>query len=161
MPTITMLTEFQYNNNVLHSPETFEGSNKTLCGQGPPQWLHKRLCPIWLWVFQCLLWRHGSAMACHGYRSSGCSRPGRHGVWNKSSCGRSPLVPPYSNWADDSQTEEQLYQRSSHTVAKVLGTTTTSQPEDLAKGLRIPREFDFGGQWDLITEFPQNWGNRL
>ena len=24
------------------------------------------------------------------------------------------------------------------------------------KGLRLPREFDFGGQWDLITEFPQD-----
>ena len=27
------------------------------------------------------------------------------------------------------------------------------QPGDLAKGLRNPREFDFGGQWDLITQF--------
>ena len=36
-----------------------------------------------------------------------------------------------------------------------------SQPGDLAKGLRIPREFDFGGQWDLTTELPQYWGNRL
>ena len=32
---------------------------------------------------------------------------------------------------------------------------------DLAKGLRTPREFDFEDQWDLITEFPQNWGNRI
>ena len=22
-------------------------------------------------------------------------------------------------------------------------------------------KFDFGGQWDLITELPQEWGNRL
>ena len=36
-----------------------------------------------------------------------------------------------------------------------------SQTGDLAKGLRTPREFDFGGQWDLITELTQNWGNRL
>ena len=36
-----------------------------------------------------------------------------------------------------------------------------SQPGDLAKGLRNPREFDFGGQWDLITELTQDWGNRL
>ena len=28
-----------------------------------------------------------------------------------------------------------------------------SLPGDLAKGLRNPREFDFGGQWDLITQF--------
>ena len=27
-----------------------------------------------------------------------------------------------------------------------------SQPGDLAKELRTPREFDFGGQWDLITK---------
>ena len=35
------------------------------------------------------------------------------------------------------------------------------QPGDLAKGWRTPREFDSGGQWDLITERPQAWGNRL
>ena len=27
-------------------------------------------------------------------------------------------------------------------------------PRDLAKGLRTSREFDSGGQWDLITELP-------
>ena len=26
---------------------------------------------------------------------------------------------------------------------------------------RMPREFDYRGQWDLITELPQDWGNRL
>ena len=26
-----------------------------------------------------------------------------------------------------------------------------------AKGLRTPRKFDFEGQWDLITELPQDW----
>ena len=25
----------------------------------------------------------------------------------------------------------------------------------------MPREFDFGSQWDLITELTQDWGNRL
>ena len=29
------------------------------------------------------------------------------------------------------------------------------------KGLRTPREFDFGGQWDLITELIHEWGKRL
>ena len=29
------------------------------------------------------------------------------------------------------------------------------------KGTEMPREFDFGGQWDLITELTQDWGNRL
>ena len=31
-----------------------------------------------------------------------------------------------------------------------------SQPGDLAKGLRTPREFDFEGQWDLVTELIQD-----
>ena len=31
----------------------------------------------------------------------------------------------------------------------------------MAKGMRNPREFDVGGQWDLITELTQDWGNRL
>ena len=49
-----------------------------------------------------------------------------------------------------------------------------SQPGDLSKelaygvtkgtgkgSLRIPREFDFGGQWNLIIELTQDWANRL
>ena len=39
--------------------------------------------------------------------------------------------------------------------------TQIFQPEDLVKGLRTPKDFDLGGQWDLITELPQDWGNRL
>ena len=46
-------------------------------------------------------------------------------------------------------------------MAKVLGPEQISQPGDLAKGLRTCREFDFEGQWDLITELPQVWGNRV
>ena len=44
---------------------------------------------------------------------------------------------------------------------KVLGPHQISQPGDLSKGLRTPREFDFEDQWDLITALPQDWGNRL
>ena len=29
-----------------------------------------------------------------------------------------------------------------------------SQPQDLTKGLRIPREIDSGGQWDTESDFP-------
>ena len=36
----------------------------------------------------------------------------------------------------------------------------TSQPGDATKGLGIPRESDFEGQWDLITELPQTWGKQ-
>ena len=57
-------------------------------------------------------------------------------------------------------TKEQLYQRSSCIVVKVLGPQQISQPGYPAKKLRTPWEFDFEGQWDLITELPQNWGNR-
>ena len=42
----------------------------------------QRLSQTCLWVFDCLLWRYGSAVACHRSRGSGCSRPG---------CGISPL----------------------------------------------------------------------
>ena len=31
----------------------------------------------------------------------------------------------------------------------------------MVKGRRTPREFYFEVQWDLITELPQDWGNRL
>ena len=31
-------------------------------------------------VFECLLWRHGSAVAYHRGRGSGCSRPGSHSL---------------------------------------------------------------------------------
>ena len=40
---------------------------------------------------------------------------------------------------------------------KVLRPQRIFQPGDLAKGLRNPREFDFEGQWGLITELPQDW----
>ena len=42
----------------------------------------QRLSQTCLWVFECLLRRYGSAVACHRGRGSGCSRLG---------CGISPL----------------------------------------------------------------------
>ena len=75
---------------------------------------HMRLSQTCLWVFECLLQQHGSAMACCGDRGSGCNRPGRHSMW----------ASPESHRADNPQTGEQLYQRSFHTIVKVLGPTT-------------------------------------
>ena len=43
----------------------------------------------------------------------------------------------------------------------VKGFGIVSKPGNLAKGLRTPREFDFGGQWELITEVTQDWGNTV
>ena len=40
-----------------------------------------------------LLWRHGSAVTCHGDSGSGGSSPGRHSEWRKSSWRKSPLAP--------------------------------------------------------------------
>ena len=64
-----------------------EGSNKAFYSP----WSrvpHKSLSQACLWVFECLLQRHGSAVACCGDRSSDCSRPGRRGL--------SPTIKPPS-----------------------------------------------------------------
>ena len=45
-------------------------------------------------------------------------------MWHRCSWRRSPLAPLHSCRADDSQTGEQLCQRSSHIVAKFPGLTT-------------------------------------
>ena len=37
-------------------------------------------------------------------------------------------------------------------LRKCQDTQQISQPGDLEKGLRTPRDFDFGSQWDLIIE---------
>ena len=58
--------------------------------------------------------RHRSAMACCRDRGSGCSRLGRYSMW----------APLQSHWVNNPQTGEQLYQRSSCTVVKVLRPTT-------------------------------------
>ena len=46
-------------------------------------------------------------------------------------------------------------------MRKLLGSTKAFPTWDTAKGLRIPRESDLEGQQHLITELPQDWGNRL
>ena len=43
---------------------------------------------------------------------------------------------------------------------KVLGPTTDFPIWGSGKGTENLREFDFEGQWNLITELPQDWGNR-
>ena len=71
------------------------------------------MSPVEAWVNSGLPWGRDEG--------SGCSRPGKHAVWPKSSWRRSPLGPPLSHWADNPQTGELLYQRSSCTVTEVLG----------------------------------------
>ena len=96
------------------------------------------------------LLRHGSAVACCGVRCPGCSKPVSHSVTHH-------------------RTAKQMTHRLQNNYTKEILTVLRkfwdpqqiSQPGDLVKGLRTSRELDFGGQWDLITELPQNWGNRL
>ena len=58
-------------------------------------------------------------------------------------------------------TNLRLYQRSSLTVTKLQGPTTDFSTWGSGKGMKAPRKFDFGRQWDLITELPRTWGNKL
>ena len=60
-------------------------------------------------------------------------------MWHKSSWRRSPLAPPQSHEADDPQTGEQLNQRNSLTVVKVLGPTTDFQTRESGKGTENPQ----------------------
>jgi len=56
---------------------------------------------------------------------------------------------------------ENNYTRSSHTVVKALGPRKDFPIWGSGKGTENPQEFDAEGQWDLITEFPQECRNRL
>ena len=46
-----------------------------------------------LWVFEGLLQRHGSAVACCGDRGTSSSSPGGHSMWHRSHWRRSLLEP--------------------------------------------------------------------
>ena len=99
----------------------------------------QKLSQTCLWVFACLLRQHGSALACCRDRASGYSRSGRCDMWHNSSERRLPLVPPYSHQADYPQTGEQLYQRYSCTVAKVLGPITVFPTWGSSKSTENPQ----------------------
>ena len=71
----------------------FGGTKQNLVHQETPQ----RLSQTCLWMFECLLWRYGSTVACHRDRDSGCSRPESCSVWHKPSWRRSPLIPLQSH----------------------------------------------------------------
>ena len=78
----------------------------------------------WPECLLCLPWRYESAVACCRRMGSGCSRAGLYSMWHGPSWRRSPLPPPWGHRAPDPKTAEQLFQRNSCTVKKVLGPTT-------------------------------------
>ena len=121
---------------------------------------HKRLSQACLRVFEGLLRRCGSAVARYRDKGTSSSSPGRCNVRPKSSWRSSPLALSYSHLVGDPQTEERIYQRVLTLLRRSQATEETSQFGDPAKGLGIPRESDYEGQQDLITEFSQDWGNR-
>ena len=65
---------------------------KPCAHQGPE--IPQGLSQTCLWMSECLMRRHGSAVVCRGDRGAGFSRPGKHSMWHKSSWRRSPLAPP-------------------------------------------------------------------
>ena len=93
--------------NSIPAREAQKAQTKPCVHQDPetPQ----RLSQTCLWVFDCLLWWHGSAVACCRGTGSGCNRPGSHSMWHNPSWRRLPLTPPEKHWADNTQTAEQLY----------------------------------------------------
>ena len=75
-------------------------------------------------------------------------------MWHKSSWRKSPLT---SCQADNPQTVKQLYQRGSHTIAKVVSPKTDFPTWGSGKGTENPQGLYFEGQWDLITELTKDW----
>ena len=97
------------------------------------------LSQTYLWVFEYLLQRQGSAAACHRGRGSGCCRTGPYSGWHKPSWRRVPLTPPSSCQADDPETAEQLHEKTAHTVKKVLGPPTDFTTWAFGKGTENPK----------------------
>ena len=97
----------------------WEGSNKTLCVARP--------------VFEPPV----EVLVSSGLRQGPghwVQLPGSHCLWYKPSWRRSPLTPPKSCQADNPQTAEQLCQRNSRTVKKVLGPRANLPPWGSGKG---------------------------
>ena len=132
------------------------GCKQNLCAPGERERssdLNRRLSQTCLWVFECLLQRHRSAVARGRGRDSRYSRPGRQGVWHKPSWRRLPSASLYSHQADGPQTEEQLYQRSSCTVTKVLVPTTDFPTGGCGKRTENSMEFDLKARGIWLQNF--------
>ena len=94
---------------------------------------HKRLSQTCLWVFESLLYRHGSAVACHRNKGSGSSSLLTHGMCHKSSWKISSIAPRYSHQVGDPQTG------SSPIVATFLYPTTDFPTWGSNKGTENPQ----------------------
>ena len=91
-------------------------------------------------VFEYLLRRYRSTVACHRSRGSERSEPESYSLWLKPFWMRLPLTRQQSCQAHNPLTTEQLYQRNSHNVEKVLGPTTDFPTWGSGKGTENPPE---------------------
>ena len=64
------------------------------------------------------------------------------------------ISPTIENQVDKPQNWRTMISKKFSHCCKLLGPTTDSPTWASIEGLRLSREFDFEGQWDLITEFP-------
>ena len=80
--------------NLIRTRDAQRAQTKPLCAQDPGTGAVSptRLSHTCLCVFEYLLQRHRSALACRRYRGSGYSRSERHSVWHKSSWRGWPLA---------------------------------------------------------------------
>ena len=123
---------------------------------------HKRLSQTCLWVFECLLQRHRSAVACRGDRGSGCSRPGTRQHVAQTLLEEAAISSTIDLPSWRPQTAEQLYyQRNSHTVKKVLGPTTDFPTWGSSKGTENLQGIWLWRPVRFVIELLQDWGNRL
>ena len=122
---------------------SLENTNKTWCYQGPPE--KGAVTPT----------RHWARPTCECFRVS-CRDKGQQWpatgtgalatpvltssvCWHKSFLRRSSLVPLQNHLVGNPQTGEQLYQRSSLTVVKVLGPTADYPTWGSSKGTENPQ----------------------
>ena len=126
-------------------------AKQTLCEPGTKD--PTRLSQTCLWVFECLLQRYRSAVACHRDWGSGCSRPEqRRGIWHLSSWRRSLL-------SHHRATEQMTHKLGNNYTKKFFHCWESCRASNGFPNLGIwqrnwepPREFDFEIQWDMIIE---------
>ena len=71
---------------------------------------------------------------------------------------RSPLAPPYSSEQRTHKLQNNYTKEILPLLTKFYDPQEISQPGDLAKGPRTPREFDFTGQWETEPGLPVSGG---
>ena len=90
--------------NTIPSRDAWRAQTKPCSRQTPET--TQRLSQTCFCVFECLLWRHGSAVACHRGRGSDCCRLGSRSMWLSplEEGAISPTIEPLSRRPTDCRT---------------------------------------------------------